>query len=97
LSKLWIQTVDGGVVFKAKIVPGSSKTAICGLLDDMLKVKIAAPPEKGKANVELVGFLAKQLGVKKNAISVISGKTNPVKEIEVLGINGETLVEKLHI
>ena len=97
MSKLWIQAIDGGVVFKAKIVPGSSKTSLCGLLDDMLKVKIAAPPEKGKANQELAGFLAKQLGVKKNAVSVISGATNPVKEIEVLGVSIEAVVEKLQL
>ncbi len=34
----------------------------------MLKVKLAAAPEKGKANESLVEFLADTLGVKKNAI-----------------------------
>ena len=85
------------MVFTAKIVPGSSKTAVCGLLDDMLKIKIAAPPEKGKANRQLIEFLAKQLGVKKNAVSVISGKTNPVKEIQVLGVSIESVLEKLNL
>ena len=60
-----IQEVNGSVVFKVKAVPGSSRTAVGGLLDGMLKVKIAAPPEKGKANQCLIEFLAKKLGVKK--------------------------------
>jgi hypothetical protein len=97
MSDLTIQKIDGGVVFTAKIVPGSSKTAICGLLGDILKVKIAAAPEKGKANQALIYFLAKQLGVKKNAISIISGQTKPVKQIQIAGILKETLLKRLNL
>ncbi|MFA5239346.1 MAG: DUF167 domain-containing protein [Phycisphaerae bacterium] len=92
-----IQDVDGGVVFTAKIVPGSSRTALSGLLDGMVKVKIAAPPEKGKANQCLIEFLAKKLGVKKKAISITSGQTNPVKQVQVLGISADVLIEKLNL
>lgn len=91
-----IQEVDGGVVFTAKIVPGSnSPTRICGLLDGMLKVKVSAAPERGKANECLLKFLAKQLGVKKNAVSIISGQTSPVKHVQVSGISADTLLKKL--
>jgi hypothetical protein len=92
-----IQEVNGGVVFVAKIVPGSSRTGVCGLLNGMLKIKISAAPEKGKANQALVGFLAKKLSVKKNAVSIISGQTNPVKQVQVLGISTETLLKKLNL
>lgn len=85
------------MVFTAKVVPGSSRTAVCGLLGEMLKIKIAAPPEKGKANQSLIEFLAKQLGVKKNAISIIAGQTNPIKQVQVLGVSANSLVERLKI
>ena len=91
-----VQEVDGGVVFTAKIVAGSnSPTRICGLLDGMLKVKVSAAPEKGKANQCLLKFLAKQLGVKKNAVNIISGQTSPVKQVKVSGISADTLLKKL--
>ncbi len=91
-----IQEVDGGVVFKTKIVPGSSgPTRFCGPLDGMVKVKVSAAPEKGKANKCLLKFLAKQLDVKKNAVSIISGQTSPVKHVQVLNISVDTLMEKL--
>ncbi len=91
-----IQEVDGGVVFTAKIVPGSSgPTRFCGLLDGMVKVKVCAAPEKGKANKCLLKFLAKKLDVKKNAINIISGQTDPVKRVQVSGISIDTLMEKL--
>jgi len=94
-AALKIQQVDGGVVFGVKAIPGSSKTAITGTLEGMLKIKIAAAPEKGKANQCLVEFLAKQLGVKKNSINIIRGETNPVKSIKVPGISAERLLNKL--
>jgi len=61
----------------------------------MVKVRVAAPPEKGKANQCLVAYLAGQLGVKKNQIDIIAGHTNPVKQVRVEGISAATLLEKL--
>jgi len=95
MSDLIIQELNGTVAFKVKAVPGSSRTAVAGLLDGMLKVKIAAPPEKGKANQFLIEFLAKKLGVKKNAVSIVTGQTNPIKQVQVTGMSGQTLLKKL--
>ena len=92
-----IREDNDGVFFSAKIVPASSRTAIAGLLDGMVKVKVAAPPEKGKANQLLLSFLAKELGVKTKALSIISGQSSTVKQIRVVGISVETLKEKLRL
>ena len=98
MGNLKIYENDEGVVFTTKIVPGSSgQTRICGLLDDMLKVKVSAAPEKGKANQCLIKFLAEQLGVKKNAVSIISGTTGPVKHVQISGMNADTLSKKLNL
>ncbi len=95
MSDLIIQELNSTVVFKVKAVPGSSRTAVGGLLDGMLKVKIAAPPEKGKANQSLIEFLANKLGVKKNAVSIVTGQTNPIKQVQVTGMSGQTFLKKL--
>jgi uncharacterized protein (TIGR00251 family) len=92
-----IQEDEHGVTFVAKIVPGSSKTAVVGILDGMVKVKIAAPPEKGKANQCLIAFLAKKLGVKKNAIHIVTGQTNPVKHVQIGGVSADALRTQLHL
>lgn len=68
---------------------------MAGTLDGMLKVKVASPPEKGKANKCLIEFLAKQIGVKKKSVSIISGKTNPVKGVQVLGVSPQVFSQKL--
>ena len=51
-----IQEADGGVVFSVKVVPSSSRTTISGLLDGTLKIKVKAPPQKGRANDCLIDF-----------------------------------------
>lgn len=97
MSQLSIEKKSGGITFKAKIVPGSSKTAFVGILDGMIKVKVSAAPEKGKANKCLTDFLAKKLGVKKNDITIVSGQTNPVKQIHIDGISREIFIEKMNL
>jgi len=97
MANLAIRQVNQGVIFAAKIVPGSSRTAACGLFDDMLKIKVAAAPEKGKANQCLLRFLAEILGVKRNAVSIIAGQTAAVKQVQVSGISADTLLRKLNL
>ena len=97
MGELLVKEVDGGVVFSVKVVPGSSRTALCGLLAGTLKVKVSAAPEKGKANRRLVGFLAGQLGVRKNAVGIVSGQISPVKQVQVSGITTEALLERLNV
>jgi len=97
MGNLAVEEFDGGVVFTVKVVPGSSRTVVCGLLDEMLKIKVSAAPEKGKANKCLLDFLAKQLGVKKNGVKIVSGKTSAIKSVQVLGISVEQLLNKLNL
>jgi uncharacterized protein (TIGR00251 family) len=97
MAELNIREIEGGIIFTAKIVPGSSPpTKICGLHDSMLKIKVTAAPERGKANQCLIKFLSDTLDVKKNSIQIISGQTNPVKQIRVSGISKDNLLKKLN-
>ena len=90
-----MQTISDGVVFTVKVVPGSSRTAIAGLLDRAVKVKVAAPAEKGKANEHLLDFLAKQLGVRRNTVTIVSGATSALKRVCVMGISAQELSGRL--
>ena len=95
MADLDIRQTDGGVVFSVKVAAGSSRTAIAPALGGMLKVKVAAAPEKGRANKSLVAFLAGELGVKGNRIRIVSGLTNPVKQVQVSDISVAMLAERL--
>ncbi|MBN2020211.1 MAG: DUF167 domain-containing protein [Sedimentisphaerales bacterium] len=95
-GELKIQQANNATVFTVKVVPRSSKTAIAGVLGEMLKIKLSAAPEKGKANEALIVFLAETLGVKKNAITITAGQTSPVKTIRITGISAEMVLQKLN-
>lgn len=72
-----------------KVTPGAKKNEILGWEDDypqvgrVLKVKIAAPPVEGKANKEIVLFLAKALKVTKSSIEVVHGTSGRIKLVEL--------------
>ena len=96
MEELRIQQNNNAVIFSVKVVPRSSRTAIAGILNGMLKVKLAAAPEKGKANESLVEFLADTLGVKRNTITITSGHTSPVKTIQITGVTSAAILQKLN-
>jgi len=56
--------MDDGVIFKVKVQAGAGKNEIVRVQGDASKIKINAPPLKGRANKALVDFLARKLGVK---------------------------------
>ncbi len=95
MTPLAIHHSAQGLAFSVKVVPGSRRTALAGLLDEALKVKVAAPPEKGKANQCLIDFLAQQLNIKPKAIAIVSGQTNPVKRLEISGLTEPELLRRL--
>jgi uncharacterized protein (TIGR00251 family) len=98
MPNLKVEEVGEKVIFTVKVIPRSSHpTHICGTFDKMLKVKVAAPAEKGKANQHLVDFLAKKIGVKKHTVSIISGHNNPIKKVQILGISTKTLIMNLDL
>ncbi|MBN2588486.1 MAG: DUF167 domain-containing protein [Sedimentisphaerales bacterium] len=98
MTELNIREDNGNTILTVKIIPGSSSPSkICGILDGMLKIKIAAPPEKGKANQCLVKFLAKVLDIHKNSIKIISGQTNPIKQIQISEISIDSIMKKLNL
>ncbi|MBN1765485.1 MAG: YggU family protein [Sedimentisphaerales bacterium] len=86
---------NDNVIFSVKIVPGSGVNRISGLLGAALKINISAPPEKGKANKELIQFLARVLNCPKSSISIISGQTDRHKKIQILDMTGEQLLNLL--
>ena len=74
-----------------KVVPGSSRDEIVGWLGDSLKVKVKAPPEKGRANEAVVALLAERLGIDNSGVAVVSGHSSPAKVMEVDGMDYEAI------
>ncbi|MEX1050332.1 MAG: DUF167 family protein [Gemmatimonadales bacterium] len=73
------------------VQPRASKSEVVGLHGDAIKMRIAAPPVDGAANVELIGFLARRLRVPKSSITLVTGETGRTKRIRVAGLTPATL------
>jgi uncharacterized protein len=72
------------MMLRVKILPRSPKTEFAGALSDgTLKIRVAAPPDRGKANDALCSFLAAHYGVPKDKVEVVSGHTATLKLVRV--------------
>lgn len=69
----WAKRVPDGWLLAIHAQPGAKRTAVAGLHGDALKVRVAAPPLEGRANAELIAFVAATLGVARKSVSVVKG------------------------
>jgi hypothetical protein len=79
----WARRTDTGWTLTIRVQPGASRAAVVGPHGDALKVKVTAPANDGKANAELVRFLAGELGVPVRAVEIVRGHRNRSKVVEV--------------
>jgi uncharacterized protein (TIGR00251 family) len=86
-----VVTEDGkGVVIAVHAHAGAGRTELVGRHGDALKVRVAVPPEKGRANEAIGKLLAETLGVKATAVKVVSGETSRTKRFKADGVDLET-------
>jgi len=78
-----------------KVTPNAGRSEVSGMKDGVLQVRVAAPPDKGKANKELIDILAERLGIKKSSILIIKGQTSRHKTIGIEGMSGEELLKRI--
>ncbi len=95
LSALKITDTPRGCRFAVKVVPSSSRSRLLGTLGQALKVAVSAAPEKGAANKALLKLLAKLLNLRPAQIQILSGQTQPRKQILVLGLSATQLRSRL--
>ena len=75
-----------GVLLRVRLTPNSSSCFIKGVFKNadgicFLKAGVVSVPEKGKANKELLGFLAKKRGIAKSSLQIVAGETDRYKKI----------------
>ncbi|HEU4570578.1 MAG TPA: DUF167 family protein [Gemmatimonadales bacterium] len=93
----WLVARDGGAELTLHIQPRAARTEVAGTHGDALKIRLAAPPVDGAANEELIRFLAGQLGVARNAVTIVSGATGRRKRVRVAGVEAGSAMQKLGV
>ncbi|TMC67689.1 MAG: DUF167 domain-containing protein [Chloroflexi bacterium] len=71
---------------KVRVSPGSRRPGIAGRHGDAWKVRVAAPPEDGKANEAVLRLLAETLDVPRSSVTLVSGQTSRDKIVVLNGL-----------
>ena len=98
MSRAW-QKFDDHIRLAVRLTPNGGRDAIDGIEPNgeggtLLKVRVTAIPEKGKANKALIALVAKSLGIPKSSVSLASGDTSRKKILRIDG-DPEDLIRKL--
>lgn len=86
---------DDRVVLRLQVQPGAGRTEIVGRHGDALKVRVASPPERGRANDACARLLAEVFDVKAAAVSLESGETSRSKRFALSGVDVEAVRDQL--
>ena len=80
---------------RLRVAPGAARSDVVGRYGDAWKVRVAAAPERGKANDVVIGLLAKVLLVRQADVAVVSGFASRDKIVAVNGIDPSQADEAL--
>lgn len=82
---------EPSVTITVRVVPRASRSEIVGLVAGEVKIRIAAPPVEGAANAELIKVLAKELGVPKSTVEIVSGQGSRTKRVRLSGVSNDKI------
>lgn len=82
----WISVSGTEAVLRVYIQPGARKTEVAGRHGDAIKIRVAAPAVKGKANAALIDYIASHSGAARSAIELFSGATTRRKRLRIVGM-----------
>lgn len=86
---------SGGAILPVRAIPRAGRSAIAGLRDGMLLVRLQSPPADGAANAELLVLLSRALRVPRRDLEIVSGTSARTKRVRIAGLAAATIVERL--
>ena len=78
---LYAKRIGADLELRLKVVPGASRASLAGALGDRLKVRVAEPPEGGKANRAVLALLSDWFAGA--SVELVSGHGTPLKTVRV--------------
>lgn len=78
--------VKDGIIVEVKVIPRSSRKEIAGVVDNVVKVKLTAPPVEGAANEQLIELFSDKFCTRKSNIVILKGSSSRHKTIKITGV-----------
>ncbi len=79
----WYRWEGKDLIIHVRLQPRASRDEFAGVVGDLLRVRITAPPVEAKANLRLIEFLAAQFGIAKSRIELLRGHKTRGKLLRV--------------
>jgi uncharacterized protein (TIGR00251 family) len=79
----WARRLADGWSLTIRVQPGARRSEVVGPHGDALRVRVSGPAVDGKANAELIRFLAEHLGLPRAAVTITRGHTSRTKVVHV--------------
>ncbi|MGH9247393.1 MAG: DUF167 domain-containing protein [Acidimicrobiales bacterium] len=89
------QLEDDAVVLSVHAQPGAGRTQITGRQGAALKIRVAVPPEHGRANDALTDVLAEEFGVSASKVELVSGERSRAKRFRITGVDPDVFERTL--
>lgn len=79
----WCEWRHDVLTLRVRVQPRASRDEVVGITDGRLKIRLTAPPVDGAANAGLVKLMARELGVPKSRVRILSGETGREKRVAI--------------
>lgn len=83
------------VILEVHAVPNAKVSQVAGLHGTAVRIRLAAPPADGRANAELLSFLATQLGLPNRNVTLAGGASSRAKRVAIQGLPIEEIRSRL--
>ena len=80
---------------RLRVAPGASAPGVVGRHGDSWKVRVAAAPERGRANDAVLELLADTLAVPRASVTLVSGNSSRNKVVELSGLTADEIERRL--
>jgi uncharacterized protein (TIGR00251 family) len=90
-----LRETSDGILIPVQVVPRACRTGMDAEVEGALRIRLAAPPVEGAANRELLAFLARQLGLLKRDLTLVSGERSKRKSVRAWGLVPEVIRQRL--
>lgn len=90
----WLGRDGEDTILRVWVVPGAKREGVVGVHGDAVKVRVAAPPEAGRANRAVVELIGRLLGAR---VHLETGRTGRSKQLRVVGMTPEEVAERLSV
>jgi len=90
-----LRETKDSVTLRLRVQPRAARTELTGEHAGAIKLKVAAPPVDGKANDECRRFLARLLGVSRNAVEIVAGDSSRDKVVRIHGVTANSVLRSL--